>query len=143
MKYINVLIMQRLEKGDKTITCCQPEWLNLKLIARVKNVVFQGRLQQPLPGWGSLFEVEFILGGGCKFLWRFQLLLKLVIKYQNCVWKNTCVSTQFWKCFRISTLEIIVFRLLGWVVQKLVNFNPGLSKNSRCNFFFKKRWTIL
>ena len=32
---------------------------------------------------------------------------------------------------------------LGWVVQKLVNFNPGLSKNSRSDFFFKKRWTIL
>ena len=27
----------------------------------------------------------------------------------------------------------------GWVVQKLVNFNPGLSENSRSNFFFKKR----
>ena len=32
---------------------------------------------------------------------------------------------------------------LGWVVQKLVNFNPGLSENSRSNFFFKKSWTIL
>ena len=31
----------------------------------------------------------------------------------------------------------------GWVVQKLVNFNPGLNENSRSNFFFKKRWTIL
>ena len=32
---------------------------------------------------------------------------------------------------------------LGWVVQKLVNFNSGLSKNPRCNFFFKIRITIL
>ena len=28
---------------------------------------------------------------------------------------------------------------MGWVVQKLVNFNPGLSKSSRSIFFFKKR----
>ena len=32
--------------------------------------------------------------------------------------------------------------LLGCVVQKLVNFNPGLSKNSRSNFFFKERLMI-
>ena len=32
---------------------------------------------------------------------------------------------------------------LGRVVQKLVNFNPGLSENLRSNFFFKKRLTIL
>ena len=31
----------------------------------------------------------------------------------------------------------------GWVVQKLVNFNPGLRENSRSNFFFKNRLTIL
>ena len=32
-----------------------------------------------------------------------------------------------------------VFNILigqGWVVQKLVNFNPGLSETSRSNFFF-------
>ena len=41
--------------------------------------------------------------------------------------------------FEILNILIHSFGDKGWVVQKLVNFNPGVSENSMSNFFFKKR----
>ena len=36
-------------------------------------------------------------------------------------------------------LSIVLHKEMGWAVQKLVNFNPGLSENSSNYFFFKKK----
>ena len=43
----------------------------------------------------------------------------------------------------VLTTPGILGKLLDPVVQRLVNFNSGLSENSSSNCFFKKRLTIL